>query len=100
MVNAALALLRKGGVFVCVGIHPSDASVDLTRVVRQSLQIRGSYRAPRVLWDGVMKLLAEEGVRIAPMITHRVPLARALEGFELARRRIASKVMVFPNSNA
>ena len=53
-----------------------------------------------MLWDGVMKLLAEEGVRIAPMITHRVPLARALEGFELARRRIASKVMVFPNSNA
>ena len=96
VVNQGLALLGRGGVFVCVGIHPFAAQVDLTRVVRRSLQIRGSYRATRALWDEVMRLLAEQGAGIAPMITHRMPLARALEGFGLAHRRIASKVMVFP----
>ncbi|MFM9972039.1 MAG: zinc-binding dehydrogenase [Burkholderiales bacterium] len=96
IVDQGLALLKRGGVFVCVGIHPSAAQVDLTRVVRRNLQIRGSYRAPRELWDEVMQMLAEEGASIAPMITHRLPLARVLEGFDLAHRRIASKVMVFP----
>ncbi len=35
-----------------------------------------------------------EGFR--PMITHRMPLDRGLEGFELARQRAASKVMLNP----
>ena len=30
------------------------------------------------------------------MITHRLPLERALEGFELARSKAASKVMIVP----
>ena len=96
VVNQSLPLLVKGGVFVCVGIHPSAAQIDLTTVVRRSLQIRGTYRATRALWDEVIRLLVEEGARIRPMITHRVPLAEALHGFELAHNRVASKVMVLP----
>ena len=30
------------------------------------------------------------------MITHRLPLERGLEGFELARQRAASKVILAP----
>jgi threonine 3-dehydrogenase len=34
------------------------------------------------------------------MITHRVPLSRAYEGFALARNKVATKVMVQPESEA
>jgi len=30
------------------------------------------------------------------MITHRVPLSQAIEGFALARNKVATKVMVQP----
>ena len=32
------------------------------------------------------------------MITHRVPLAQAGQGFELARARLASKVLIQPGA--
>ena len=96
VVNQALPLLAKGGIFVCVGIHAAPAQIDLITLVRRSLQIRGTYRATRALWDEVIKLLVEAGERVKPMITHRVPLSHALEGFELAHKRVASKVMVIP----
>ena len=37
-----------------------------------------------------------QGARLAPMVTHRLPLERAIEGFELARSKAASKVMLLP----
>lgn len=97
-VNHGLGVLRRHGILVVCGIHAAHAPVDLNRVNREQLQIRGSNRATRVTWRRVLGLLAREGERLRPMITHRLPLERALDGFELARQKIASKVMILPNA--
>jgi len=91
-----LSLLRKGGVLVVAGIHPAPVTIDVTRMVRDQQQLRGTHRASRAIWERVVRLLAEKGPMIRPMITHRVPLDRAVEGFDLARRKLASKVIVLP----
>ncbi|HTZ77252.1 MAG TPA: alcohol dehydrogenase catalytic domain-containing protein [Stellaceae bacterium] len=91
-----LALLRKGGVLVVAGIHPAPVTIDVTRMVRDQQQLRGTHRASRATWERVVRLLAEKGAAIRPMITHRVSLDQAVEGFELARRKLASKVIVLP----
>ena len=85
VVQPALDLLRKRGILVVCGIHPRPASIDLTRLVREQQQIRGSYRAPVESWGRVLAQLAANPPRFRPMITHRVPLRDALAGFELAR---------------
>lgn len=97
-INDGLAMLRRWGILVVCGIHASHAPVDLNRLNREQLQIRGSNRASRATWGRVLDVLARDGERLRPMITHRLPLDRALEGFELARRKIASKVMILPNA--
>jgi 2-desacetyl-2-hydroxyethyl bacteriochlorophyllide A dehydrogenase len=96
IVQQGLNLLRKRGVFVVCGIHPRPASVDLTRLVREQQQIRGSYRAPLATWTRVLDFLTANAALAREMITHRLPLERALEGFELARSKAASKVMIVP----
>jgi threonine 3-dehydrogenase len=93
-----LALLRKGGVLVVAGIHPAPVTIDVTRMVRDQQQLRGTHRASRAIWERVVRLLAEKGPMIRPMITHRVSLDDAVEGFELARRKLASKVIVLPKN--
>src|SRR5581483_1146386 len=91
-----LSFTRYDGVLVVVGIHPAPVTIDVTALVRQQQQIRGSHRADPGTWARVLALLARDGERIRPMITHRLPLEAALEGFELARRKIASKVVGLP----
>lgn len=96
--NQGLTLLRKGGVLVVAGIHPAPVTIDVTRMVRDQQQLRGTHRASRAIWERVVRLLAEKGPMIRPMITHRVSLDDAVEGFELARRKLASKVIVLPKA--
>ncbi len=91
-----LAVLRKEGILVAVGIHPEPVSFNLTDFVRMRHQLRASHGAARATFDRVLALVGREPERFRPMITHRMPLARALDGFELARQRAASKVILLP----
>lgn len=93
-----MRLLRNEGTLVATGIHAAPASLDLLQVVRRRLQIRGSHGARREDWARVIETLRHRGEELRPMITHRLPLARALEGFALARSRSASKVLILPKA--
>jgi threonine dehydrogenase-like Zn-dependent dehydrogenase len=94
IVQPGLNVLRKRGVLVVVGIHPGPASVNLTRLVRDHQQIRGSYRAPVATWARVLRFLAGNVDLARRMISHRLPLERAVEGLELSRTKAASKVLI------
>lgn len=96
VVQAGLGVLRTGGVLVVTGIHPRPALIDLTGMVRRKHQLRASYRASFAMWRDVIAFLAAHGEQVRPMVSHRLPLAQALHGFDLARRRIASKVLLLP----
>ena len=93
-VQQGLDALKKRGIFVAVGIQPAPVMVNLTRLVREHQQIRGSYRAPLATWQRVVDFLADNADMAREMISHRLPLEKAIEGLELSRTKAASKVMV------
>ncbi|MDX2156375.1 MAG: alcohol dehydrogenase catalytic domain-containing protein [Hyphomicrobiaceae bacterium] len=95
-ITDALPVLKKGGVLVVAGIHPSSLTLPLTVFVRNRHQLRASHSSRRVTWDRVVRLVSANPEAFRAMITHRLPLARGIEGFELARQRAASKVMLMP----
>ena len=93
----ALRALKPHGVLVIAGIHAAPVPIDLTALVRRHQQLRGSYRAPERCWPEVLAFMQTHQEQLRRMITHRVPLARAADGFALARARQASKVLVQPS---
>ena len=95
-INDGLRVLRKDGRLVAVGIHAAPLTLALTDFVRMRHRLLASHGAARSTWDRVLALLARQPEAFRPMITHRLPLARGIEGFELARQRAASKVMLQP----
>lgn len=95
--STVLPLMKKGGVVVAAGIYGGQASVDLTKIVRSRLQVRATYRSETATWFKVLALLAASPEAFRPLISHRLALADAEEGFRLALSREASKVLLFPN---
>lgn len=95
-INDGLDVLRKGGALVVAGIHPGPLTLHLTNFVRARQQLRATHGCSRPTWDTVLTTMARAPESFRPMITHRLPLDRGLEGFELARQRAASKVMLRP----
>jgi threonine dehydrogenase-like Zn-dependent dehydrogenase len=100
VIAPALAALKTHGVLVITGIHAKAVPIDLTSLVRNHQELRGSYRAPERNWLVVMDFMREHHRMLAHMITHRLPLERALEGFALARNKQATKVMIQPKLEA
>lgn len=95
-IRDGLGILQRRGVLVTTGIHAEPVAFDLTGLVRNQHQIRGSHASTRRDFETVVRLLGEEGDRLRAMITHRLPLEDGIRGFELARQRSALKVMLRP----
>jgi L-iditol 2-dehydrogenase len=94
---AGLALLRKGGEMVLVGIYPAPLQLDATReLVRQMKSIRGSYGGSSLDFDRVLTLMAAKRVDVTPLISEVLPLSEAARGFELLRHKDAFKVLLRP----
>ncbi len=94
----ALGMVRDGGRMVAVGIAPVDvrAPVEITKLVRRSLRIAGSYGA-RVRSDMPSLLgLVEAGVLTpSDSVSRRFPLAEAAAAYQaLDRREIVGRAIV------
>jgi 2-desacetyl-2-hydroxyethyl bacteriochlorophyllide A dehydrogenase len=95
-IEGGLRQLRKGGRLVVAGIHARPAPIDLTQLVRMEQTIHGAYRAPIADWSRVLAFMQRNQNSIRAMVTHRLLLADAMEGFALSRSRAASKVILYP----
>jgi S-(hydroxymethyl)glutathione dehydrogenase/alcohol dehydrogenase len=94
----AVEMLRDGGRMVAVGIAPAGmrAPIEITRVVRRSLQIVGSYGS-RVRSDVPRLLALVEAGLLAPTtsVTRRYSLEEAPEAYAaLDRREIVGRAIV------
>lgn len=96
VVDQALAVLRPQGVLALAGMGDSTAPFDMGLLVRNRLQMRGVSRIPPRIWPEVIALLAAAPDAFAPLVTHRMPLSRAIEAFALARGGQASKILLIP----
>jgi len=95
-IQQGVDLVRRGGKVVAIGIHPSPASINLRDVVRGEKQILGAYSGTLSVWIRGLALLTRGLIRPEPLISHRLPLAAAVKGFDLAASREGIKILFTP----
>jgi threonine dehydrogenase-like Zn-dependent dehydrogenase len=93
----ALDMLKPGGKVIMIGIHSGPAEFEPTWAVRQRKSLIGSYIYTPQTWRRAITLMASGRVDVEPVITHRLPLDRAEEGFQLALKKEAGKILFAPN---
>jgi threonine 3-dehydrogenase len=86
--------MAHGGRIALLGIMPSRAAVDWTKVVFNMLTIRGIYG--REMYDTWYKMTAmiQSGLDISPVITHHLPFTEFQEGFDLMRSGTSGKIIL------
>jgi threonine 3-dehydrogenase len=95
--HQGLAAVTNGGRISLLGTHTRPASIDLSaEVIFKGLRIYGiTGRRLYETWYRTTALL-EEGLDLSPVITHRLPLSRYAEAFELVASGHAGKVVLLP----
>ena len=92
-VQQALGLIRKGGLLNLFACPPGlVAPVDLSAMYHTELTLTASYSSSPADLRASLELLAAGKVRVAELVSHRLPLERFDEGLELARTQQALKV--------
>jgi (R,R)-butanediol dehydrogenase/meso-butanediol dehydrogenase/diacetyl reductase len=102
--NAALGLGRSGARVVLVGIPPQAGRIDFQAVVLRELSIIGTVgHVYDVDTRAAVSLIATGRVDPTPLITHRLPLDRAVvDGFQFLAgdgRASAIKMLISPTLN-
>jgi 2-desacetyl-2-hydroxyethyl bacteriochlorophyllide A dehydrogenase len=95
-VPQGLNMVKPGGKIILIGIHSGPATFNPTELVRGKKSIIGAYGYEPETWQRALALLSSRRVAVEAMITHRVSLAEAQKGFELAVKREAAKVLFIP----
>jgi threonine 3-dehydrogenase len=76
-----LEIMQYGGKVALLGIPPAETAIDWNQVIFKGLEIKGIYG--REMFETWYKMVAliQSGLSIAPIITHRHPVAEFAEGF-------------------
>ncbi|XP_069758686.1 sorbitol dehydrogenase-like isoform X2 [Narcine bancroftii] len=92
-VQAAVYATQSGGTVLLVGHGPDLVSVPLLNAAIREVDIRGMFRYCNT-YPMAIAMLASKKVDVKPLITHRFPLSRAIEAFEITRKQLGIKVML------
>jgi L-iditol 2-dehydrogenase len=92
----ALRLLRPGGTCLLFAAEAAPRAVDLDRVYRAELVLRGARSATPDALREALELIRSGAVRVSDLVTDVLPLERFAEGLERYRSGLALKVVFRP----
>ena len=89
-----LSVMNHGGRVAILGIPPNEVSIDWNQVIFKGLVLKGVYG--REMFETWYKMVAmlQSGLDVAPVVTHRFPVARFAEAFEAMRSGQSGKVVL------
>lgn len=96
VLDKVMSILRPNGSLVVAGIYANLVPVDLTSIVRNQFQIKGSFRPLESAWPTMIEFLACHHKKLKSMVSHVIPLDQSVEGFQMAMNKNATKVVIKP----
>ncbi len=99
-VDLALRAARPGARVVLAGIPTGDHTTFSASVARRKGLTLLLVRRMGEVYPRALRLVQSGAVDLEPLVTHRYPLDRAAEAFEVAARRDGLKVIVEPMSGS
>lgn len=96
--HGAVDAVRRGGIVVVIGVYSSEVTdLQLGTSWARGLTIRFAGLTPVLpWWEQALAALERGEVDPRPLISHRLPLDEAPEGYRIFDRREATKVLLLP----
>ncbi|MBS7650517.1 MAG: alcohol dehydrogenase catalytic domain-containing protein [Candidatus Bathyarchaeia archaeon] len=97
-VTQSLDIVAKNGKVVLFGASPENPILDTTTyIVYKEIDVRGlTGRYMYSTWDRVQRLVTRRLIDLKTVITNKLPLEKAEEGFQLLLEGKASKIILNP----
>ncbi|KAG8440371.1 hypothetical protein GDO86_006213 [Hymenochirus boettgeri] len=97
-IQTGIYATRSGGILILVGLGPAMVNVPIVNAAVREVDIRGIFRYCNT-WPMAISMLSSKKVNVAPLVTHRFSLEKALEAFETTKKGMGVKVMLKCDQN-
>jgi L-iditol 2-dehydrogenase len=92
-----LRALKPLGQYTQVGIFGKEISVEFDMIFYKQLRVAGSVAYSIRTWERLVKIFEQRAVRLDDLITHKMPLEKWRDAFDLCLNRQAIKVLLSPD---
>lgn len=92
--NAMIDNMSHGGRIALLGILPENTAISWSKVIFNSLKLKGIYGREMFETWYMMSSMIESGLNIEPLITHRFHYTEFEKGFEVMRSGRSGKVIL------
>ena len=92
--NDMIDVMFHGGGIALLGLLPSNAAVDWTKIIFSGLNIRGIYGRKMFETWYKMQAMVQSGLDITPVITHKFKVDDYKEAFEIMKSGNSGKVIL------
>ena len=93
IIEESIRVLRTNGQMIRIGLDLKPVDFSINDISEKAISLIGHMGYDAVSWLNVLNLLKHRKLDVESMITHRLPLSRWKEGFELMAARKAIKVV-------
>ena len=93
--SLGIDLLRKGGHYTQIGLFTREVPFSIDKMSYHELTLQGSFAQKNSAWKKAISLLGKGLVDTLPLVTS-LPMSKWEEGFEMAERKEAIKVVLEP----
>ena len=85
---------RRGQILYFAATLQPEVTLDLDLIHYKELRLVGSYDSTIAQYGDALALIRAGVIQVKPLISHRLPLEQAQEGFEIARKQEGLKVQI------
>jgi len=96
VLKQAIDITRNTGQIVKIGYDENPVNFSLDTILDKNINIKGHFGYDYISWKNVLKLMEKGLLDLKSMISHKMPLSKWMEGFELVRNQKAIKVILVP----
>jgi 2-desacetyl-2-hydroxyethyl bacteriochlorophyllide A dehydrogenase len=93
--DTAVQITKPGGQVAIIGLG-TPGKFDFNQMVHKEITLLGCWRRQPSSWYRAINLVKEGRVKIGDVVTHKLPLVKAEEGFKALINRRAIKVLLLP----
>ena len=96
VMELAYKSVRTGGRLVLVGYTHEDISVNAGRMMYREMEVVGSLGCRPVDYPKIIGMIQTGKIQLKPVVTHRLPLEKINDAFDLLRNGESLRTIVMP----